>query len=200
MVTTSYDETAKIVNTQDGSEIVTIIRGGMRGAFSPDSSKVIIASRDHTAKIVDANTGKVITTIRHGAAIRSAAFSPDSSKVITASSDSTAKIVDLLGIPQDTSIFGVLLITYFERDRSRWKMPFRQSSTNLFWQQVRSLQGTHPQELPLHHRMWLALSDEWKQLLREKYGAPVRQVAHARRRRHPAARMRAARHRRESAA
>src|SRR5262249_55244594 len=65
------------------------------GAFSPDGSRVVTASRDKTARIWDAASAKEIAVLRgHDTDVRSAAFSPDGSRIVTASADKTARIWD----------------------------------------------------------------------------------------------------------
>jgi WD40 repeat protein len=64
-------------------------------AFSPDGSRIVIASYDGTATIWDARSGVLIKTLNgHHDWVQSAAFSPDGSRIVTASKDKTAKIWD----------------------------------------------------------------------------------------------------------
>jgi WD40 repeat protein len=62
-------------------------------AFSPDSKKVVTASRDNTAIIWDAATGGEMQKLEgHNRGIGSAVFSPDGKKVLTASYAATNDI------------------------------------------------------------------------------------------------------------
>ncbi|MBR1121941.1 TIR domain-containing protein [Bradyrhizobium lablabi] len=62
-------------------------------AFSPDGSRILIASQDQTARIWDAATAVPVAVLRmHQGAVRSVAFSPNGTRVVTASSDKTARI------------------------------------------------------------------------------------------------------------
>jgi WD40 repeat protein/serine/threonine protein kinase len=64
-------------------------------AFSPDSRRVVTASRDHTARVWDAVTGEPVTgPLRHGHVVWKAVFSPDGNRVVTASHDGTARVWD----------------------------------------------------------------------------------------------------------
>ena len=57
IVTASFDNTARIWNARDGSEIA-VLKGHQgaleRATFSPDGSRVLTAARDGTARIWDA--------------------------------------------------------------------------------------------------------------------------------------------------
>jgi WD40 repeat protein len=59
-------------------------------SFSPDGTRVVIASADKAARIWDIATGTVIAVLRG----HSAAFSGDGLRVVTASDDNTARVWD----------------------------------------------------------------------------------------------------------
>jgi hypothetical protein len=64
-------------------------------AFSPERSRIVIASYDKTARILDGATGRELAVLRgHEGAVMSAAFSPDGRRIVTASVDGTARIWD----------------------------------------------------------------------------------------------------------
>ena len=69
--------------------------------FSPDGTKVVIASADNTARVWDALTGEPISPpLQHAALAFRAAFSPDGEQVVTASKDKTAQLWDaMIGKP-----------------------------------------------------------------------------------------------------
>src|SRR6266487_3227735 len=63
--------------------------------FSPDSQRVVTASKDKTAWLWDAASGKAIgEPMKHESLVYSAEFSPDSQRVVTASADKTARLWD----------------------------------------------------------------------------------------------------------
>jgi WD40 repeat protein len=62
-------------------------------AWSPDSRRIVTASKDGTARIWSANTGREGVQLRgHEGAVTAAAWSPDGKWVVTASEDRTARI------------------------------------------------------------------------------------------------------------
>jgi len=64
-------------------------------AFSPDSRRIVSASRDRTLKLWNAETGEELTTLKgHTKGVNDCAFSPDGSKIISASDDYTLKLWD----------------------------------------------------------------------------------------------------------
>src|SRR5262249_18784385 len=64
-------------------------------AFSPDVSRIVMASRDKSARIGDVASAKEIAVLGgHDGNVYSAAFSSDGSRIVTASRDKTARIWD----------------------------------------------------------------------------------------------------------
>ena len=77
--------------------VVTITqRGGgfCSAAFSPDSTKIVTASKDKTACIWDAATGAKLRTLQHADWVRTATFSPDGKKIATSGDDKISRIWD----------------------------------------------------------------------------------------------------------
>jgi len=63
--------------------------------FSPDGSRILMASLDATARLWDAYTGAPLGhPMRHDAAVVEAHWSPDGRRIITASIDQTARVWD----------------------------------------------------------------------------------------------------------
>ena len=63
--------------------------------FSPDSTRIITASKDKNALVWDAASGKVLATLTgHQGAVYSAQFSRDGSRIVTASEDKTVRVWD----------------------------------------------------------------------------------------------------------
>lgn len=97
IVTASWDQTARIWNSQTGRSELRL-EGAHQGlvdyaVFSPDGTRVLTASEDHTAVLWDARTGKMLGRFTgHGDRVRSAVFSSDGEFVLTASDDMTARI------------------------------------------------------------------------------------------------------------
>ena len=100
IVTASDDNTIKLWDAATGVERAEFM-GHKEGCtdeeqkcwawgadFSPDSKRVVTASRDRTAMIWDAGSAKTIATLRgHGATIYDVAWSPDGAAIATASGD-----------------------------------------------------------------------------------------------------------------
>lgn len=67
----------------------------LSAAFSPDSSRIVTASRDKTAQLWDADTGKALgEPMLHEGAVYTAVFSADGERLLTASNDKTARLWD----------------------------------------------------------------------------------------------------------
>jgi WD40 repeat protein len=98
LVTSSYDQTARIWDVATGREI-NLLSGHTAGVnfamFSPDGRYIATASRDKSARIWDAASGRELMRLNgHQSAVWSAVFSPDGRSVVTASSDKTARVWD----------------------------------------------------------------------------------------------------------
>jgi WD40 repeat protein len=95
VATASFDHTARIWSTKDGSSIATLKGHGdelvAAVAFSPDARSLLTASRDGTVRIWTVPDGKekVVLKGRAGGGI-SAQFSPNGRYVLTASSQDRA--------------------------------------------------------------------------------------------------------------
>lgn len=96
IVTSSYDKTARIWDTQTGR--CRIVLAGHVGiinsaAFTPDGRHVITASEDHTVRIWEAETGRLLHSLTgHSAPVNSVAVSGEGSRFVTTSNDATARI------------------------------------------------------------------------------------------------------------
>ena len=90
IVTSSFDNTARVWSVRDGSEIV-VLRGHTkaleRAAFSSDGKRIVTAARDGTARVWDAETGREISTLQDAGRVTYATFSPDGDRVVTAAFD-----------------------------------------------------------------------------------------------------------------
>jgi WD40 repeat protein/serine/threonine protein kinase len=98
VVTTSWDQVAKIWDAESGKELVTLAGHSgqvLSASFSGDGCRVVTASMDGTAKIWDAESGQELATLAgHSGEWTSASFTGDGCRVVTASADRTAKIWD----------------------------------------------------------------------------------------------------------
>jgi WD40 repeat protein len=98
IVTTSYDNTAKIWDAASG-KMLQDLSGHTQwvnsAQFSPDGKFIVTSSRDNSAIIWDAASGKMLQDLSgHIDWVLSAQFSPDGKYIVTASEDNTAKIWD----------------------------------------------------------------------------------------------------------
>ena len=92
-MTASKDKTAKICGRNDGHwQEKAIIKHDdwvKSGCFSPDSKRIVTASRDPIAKIYEVSDSdgqwQEKTTIKHDGPVNSACFNPDGKHVMTAS-------------------------------------------------------------------------------------------------------------------
>ena len=96
IVTAGWDNTAKIWDTQTGTELLTLIGHGsgiFSVTYSSNGQQIVTSSVDNTAKIWDAKMGQELFTLTsHDDVVRSAAYSPDGRRIMTSSSDGTVKI------------------------------------------------------------------------------------------------------------
>jgi WD40 repeat protein/class 3 adenylate cyclase len=97
IVTSSYDETARIWSVANGSEIAVLKghEGAVENAsFNPDGSRVVTAGRDGTARIWDAAAGKQIFVLPQPGNVHTAKFSPAGTRVLTGSDQGALTIWD----------------------------------------------------------------------------------------------------------
>jgi WD40 repeat protein len=99
IVTTSWDQTARIWNANTGEEMATLRAGSaalMSAVFSPDGSKLVVASWDNTARVLEARSGQELVVLKgHESGVWSASFSPNGARIVTASWDKTARVWDV---------------------------------------------------------------------------------------------------------
>lgn len=99
LVTGSWDNSAKIWNTQTGQAEKKLERkhnGYVNTVrYSPDGKLILTSSEDGTSKIWNAASGEIVLTLdQHGSHVKSAVFSPDGSQIVTASDDKTLVMWD----------------------------------------------------------------------------------------------------------
>src|SRR5262249_41973899 len=102
VLTTSFDNTARLWDVKRGSEIARFRHDGRvwSAIFSPDGDKVLTASSDGTARLWNIPDGReLMRFVGHGGPyhrllVASAVFSPDAKLVLTASHDGTARLWD----------------------------------------------------------------------------------------------------------
>jgi eukaryotic-like serine/threonine-protein kinase len=96
LVTASWDQTARIWDTQTGRPVTEPLPHAdivYSARFSPDGRRVVTASADNSARVWDARTGRPLTPpLLHQDTVVSARFSPDGLRVVTASKDKTVRI------------------------------------------------------------------------------------------------------------
>ena len=92
------NEVARTWDVADGSAVSAPMKHNadvLRGAFSPDGSRVVTIAADCTARVWDPNTGKPITRpLPHDRLVNWAVFSPDGSRLATVGNDRTARLWD----------------------------------------------------------------------------------------------------------
>ncbi|MDF2532516.1 MAG: hypothetical protein K0Q65_2097 [Clostridia bacterium] len=99
ITTGSNDNTAKVLNVNDGHELFTLEGHGgtiTNAQFSPDGSSVLTVALDKTVRIWDLKKNKSLHSL-YGSTRRilQACFSPDGSRVVTSYVDGTASIWDV---------------------------------------------------------------------------------------------------------
>ncbi len=99
LVTGSWDNTAKIWNTQTGhaeKKLEQKHKGYVNTVrYSPDGKQILTSSDDGTSKIWDTVSGNVIMTLdQPDTHVKSAVFSPDGLRVVTAANDKTLVMWD----------------------------------------------------------------------------------------------------------
>lgn len=95
LATASYDGTARVWHTADGtSSVLAAQRAWVRGcAFSPDGSMLATAGDDRTARVMRIADGTEIASFTdHGGRVNWCAFSPDNTTLATSSSDGHARL------------------------------------------------------------------------------------------------------------
>jgi WD40 repeat protein len=97
IVTSSYDDTARIWDVSGGTEIA-VLKGHQgpveRAEFSPDGSRVITAARDGTARVWNATSGERLFVLQPVGDFPTAIFSPNGNRVLTAGANSNATLWD----------------------------------------------------------------------------------------------------------
>ncbi|SRR6266404_345016 len=98
IVTTSFDNTARIWNADSGRclrELVGHQRSVSSAAFSPNGDRVVTTSFDNTARVWDVASGKPLAILgQHLRAVTTAKFSRDGTLIATASDDGSARVWD----------------------------------------------------------------------------------------------------------
>ena len=99
LVTGSWDNTAKIWNTQTGhaeKKLEQKHQGYVNTVrYSPNGKYILTSSDDGTAKVWNTTNGNVILTLdQRGTHVTSAVFSPDGSQIVTTSDDKTLVLWD----------------------------------------------------------------------------------------------------------
>jgi tRNA A-37 threonylcarbamoyl transferase component Bud32 len=94
ILTGCWDNTAKVWDTETGTEILALkgnpLHRVLSVAFSPDGKRILTGSTDGTAKVWDADKGIELFSLKG----HTAAFSPDGKRIVTGSFDSPAKVWD----------------------------------------------------------------------------------------------------------
>lgn len=99
LVTGSWDNSAKIWNTQTGQAEIKLEQkhtGYVNTVrYSPSGDRIVTASDDGTSKIWNSKSGEMLLSLdQPGTHVKSAVFSPDGTKIVTASDDKTLKMWD----------------------------------------------------------------------------------------------------------
>lgn len=98
LVTSSFDNTARLWRVDDGALVATLTGHDSyvwMARFSPHGRYIITVSADNSARLWDGQTGALLRILRgHRENVGHAAFSPDGERVLTVSAESTARIWD----------------------------------------------------------------------------------------------------------
>jgi WD40 repeat protein len=110
ILSSSYDETARLWDVQSGLEI-RAFEGHkddiLSLAFSPDGQQIITGSADFTVKLWDVEGGTEVQSYEgRSASVNSILYSPSGRFIISGSADKTIKIWDLMNARQDTVLSG----------------------------------------------------------------------------------------------
>ncbi|MDE5100934.1 MAG: hypothetical protein O4861_22415, partial [Trichodesmium sp. St16_bin4-tuft] len=94
IATASWDNTARLWDTENGNILATLNHQNVVGAvaFSPDGKTIATASWDNTARLWDTENGNELATLLHQSMVNAVAFSPDGKTIGTASNDKTARL------------------------------------------------------------------------------------------------------------
>jgi WD40 repeat protein len=94
MVTTSYDNTARVWEAATGREIARLEHEDVvhDAAFDLDGERVATASADGTARVWDVATGEAVARMAHQDGVLAVDFSPDGERLATAGEDGTARV------------------------------------------------------------------------------------------------------------
>ena len=115
LATGSVDQTARVVETTTGKELLRLTheKAVSRLAFSPDGRYLATGSWDNTARVVETTTGKELLRVTHEDAVYALAFSPDGRYLATGSWDNTARVVEtttgkeLLRVRHEEDVYAV---------------------------------------------------------------------------------------------
>jgi WD40 repeat protein len=95
ILTTSDDQTARVWNAIDGTQLFQLAHSGvLQDAFWNDDASRILTYDGKTAHIWDAETGAELRTLRHEDILRGAGWRKDGSQVLTWSWDKTMRLWD----------------------------------------------------------------------------------------------------------
>jgi WD40 repeat protein len=88
----------RILDARSGAQLLVMseTRGLYAATFSPDGTRIVLATEDGTASVRDVASGAVVLEFRghEGKALAAAAYSPDGTRIVTAGVDGTAQVWD----------------------------------------------------------------------------------------------------------